>query len=303
MNSVQFLGAVELGLIYGLVALGTYISFRVLDFPDLTVDGSFPLGAAVASVLILSGYNPWLAMLASVFAGGMAGVTTALINVRLGIPHLLAGILTMTGLYSVNLRIMGRPNVPLLAQDTIFSPLTSFMSHELVEASLISVVVLLVILIIGWFLNSEVGLALRATGQNPKMAVAQGVRTGHMIVLGIMLSNGLVALAGAIFAQSQGFADVNIGIGTIIVGLVAVLIGESIAAARAIFTALILCVLGSVIYRVVLALALNADFLGFQASDLNLVTAILVVIAMVSSKYRKNLGRLFKQKGKGNVKA
>lgn len=290
MNLIQFMGALEIGLLYGLVAMGVWLSFRILDFPDLTVDGSFPLGAAVCAILIVSGINPWLATFCAILAGMLAGLTTAWISVRWNILHLLASILTMTALYSINLRIMGRPNIALLGERTIFSALEEPSLHSIYTMPLAMFLFAGVVLVLLYrFLASEKGLSLRATGANPRMAKAQGVQVNLQIFFGISLSNGLVALAGALFAQSQGFADVTMGVGTIILGLAAVIVGEAIFNPKRILVALIACVIGSIFYKLVIALALNAGFLGLQASDLSLVTAILVGIAMITPKLRAKI--------------
>ena len=210
MSNIALLGAIEIGLVFGLVALGVYLSFRVLQFPDLTVDGSFPLGAAVAATLIVHHVNPWLATLAAALAGALAGLATAWLNLRLRILNLLASILTMIALYSINLRIMGRPNVALLGEETVLSSLQDQAAPAYVLTPLAFALAVLVIkLLLDRFLTSELGLALRATGANPRMARAHGIRTEHAILLGMALSNALVALAGALFAQSQGSADVD----------------------------------------------------------------------------------------------
>ena len=201
MSSIALLGALEIGLVFALVALGVYLSFRVLQFPDLTVDGSFPLGAAVAATLIVHAVDPWLATLAAALAGALAGLTTAGLHLRLGILHLLASILTMIALYSINLRIMGRPNVALLGERTVLSPLQDGPIPVCVLTPLAFAVVVFAIKgLLDRFLNSEIGLALRATGANPRMARAQGIHTERAILLGLALSNALVALAGALFA-------------------------------------------------------------------------------------------------------
>lgn len=290
MNLIQFMGAVELGLLYGLVAMGVLLSFRILDFPDLTVDGSFPLGAAVCAILIVSGVNPWIATFAASLAGMAAGFTTAWISVRWNILHLLASILTMTALYSINLRIMGRPNIALLGESTIFSPIEELpWPHLYTMSAAMFVLAALVLILLYRFLSSEKGLAMRATGANMRMAKAQGIAVNRQILFGLALSNGLVALAGALFAQSQGFADVSMGVGTIIAGLAAVIVGEAFFNPKVIFTALIACVIGSIFYRLVTAMALNASFLGLQASDLQLVSAVLVGFAMVTPKLRAKI--------------
>lgn len=287
---MALLGAVELGLIYGLVALGVYLSFRVLSFPDLTVDGSFPLGAAVAATAITGGMDAWLATGLAMLAGALAGTITAILNVRFKILHLLASILTMIALYSINLRIMGRPNIALLGETTILTPVEALgvwppLARPLFLAVLVSVCAALVLR----FLRSEIGLAMRATGVNPRMAEAQGIAVGGITCLGMALSNALVALAGAAFAQANGFADITIGTGTIVVGLAAVIVGETILPRPTVAMAVAGCVLGSIFYRVVVALALEADFLGLQASDLNLVTALIVGTALVLPATRAKL--------------
>src|SRR5690554_1529781 len=195
MSLIAFLGAIELGLIYGFVALGVYLSFRILNFPDLTVDGSFPLGAAVAAVWIVGGGDPWVGTLLAVAAGGMAGIVTAWMAVKLKILNLLASILSMIALYSINLRVMGRPNIALLADDTVFTPLESLpISRYIVFPLAILVLLVLVTLLLNRFLNSEMGLAMRATGENPRMASGNGINTSVMVLAGMALSNALVAL-------------------------------------------------------------------------------------------------------------
>ncbi len=287
MTIFAFLGAVEVGLIFGLVALGAYLSFRVLAFPDLTVEGSFPLGAAVAATLIVAGLNPVLATLAAALAGATAGMVTAYLNVRFKILHLLAGILTAVALYSVNLRIMGRPNMPLLGQETLFTPLRGLAvpSYVLVPAALV-VLVLVVKLLLDRFLHSEIGLAMRATGANPEMARANGVDTGGLTVLGLAMSNALVGLAGGLFAQTQGAADISMGVGVIIVGIAAVIIGETLMPSRRLVILTLAVVVGSIVYRIAIALALNVGFIGLTASDVNLITAALVAFALVWPQLR-----------------
>jgi len=224
VSSIAFFGAVESGLLFGLVAFGVFIAFRVLDFPDLTVDGSFPLGAAVAATLIVTGWNPWLATAMAMVAGCMAGAVTAWLNVRLQILNLLASILTMIALYSINLRIMGKPNVALLGDETVFTPFENWdIPFYLINPIILSGFVLVVYLLFVRFMTSELGLAMRATGVNAKMARANGVHTGRLTILGVAVANGMVGLAGALFAQSQGTADVTMGVGTIVIGLAAVI--------------------------------------------------------------------------------
>jgi putative ABC transport system permease protein len=293
MNLVAFLGAIEIGLVFGLVALGVFLSFRVLSFPDLTVDGSFPLGAAVTAALIVGGVNPYLATALAVFAGAFAGLVTAGLNLRFGILHLLASILTMIALYSINLRIMGRPNVALLGEPTLLTPFQGLgLANLYLRPLMAGLTLALVAGLVARFLASDYGLAMRATGSNPRMARAQGVDTTRATYVGMALSNGLVALAGALFAQMNGFADVTIGTGTIVVGLASVIVGEAIFGARSIAVWIAACIAGSVIYRLAVALALNAGFLGLTASDLNLVTALLVAVALILPGARNPLRAL-----------
>lgn len=291
MSSIALLGAVELGLVFGLVGLGVYLSFRVLSFPDLTVDGSFPLGGGVAAALIVADADPWLATLAAAAAGGVAGLVTGWLNVRLKILHLLASILTMIALFSVNLRIMGRPNVALLGEPTVFTPFEWLgLPFTWLQPLVFLAVAVLATLLVDLYLLSEVGLALRATGANPRVARAQGVHTDRAVLAGLAVSNALVGLAGALFAQSQGGADVSMGIGIIVVGLAAVIVGETLVPGRGVVLGTLACVVGSLVYRLVIALALNADVLGLKAQDLNLVTAVLVALALTLPNLRRALG-------------
>lgn len=292
MSLFSLLGAIEIGLIFALVALGVYISFRLLRFPDLTVDGSFPLGGAVCAVLIAAGYNPWAATLAATAAGAAAGMVTGWLNVKLKIMDLLASILMMIALYSVNLRIMGGPNVPLINDPTIFNLLQPERMEDYVfRPLLLLVIVVAAKLALDWFFATQRGLAIRATGSNARMARAQGVNTGGMILLGMAVSNGLVGLAGAMFVQTQGGSDISMGIGTIVIGLAAVIVGESILPSRKIIWATLAVVIGAIVYRFFIAAALNSDFIGLKAQDLNLVTAVLVTIALVIPQLKRKLSR------------
>jgi putative tryptophan/tyrosine transport system permease protein len=282
VSQIALLGALEIGLVYGLVALGVFLSFRVLSFPDLTVDGSFPLGAAVAASAIVAGIDPYLATGLAIVAGALAGLVTALLNVRFHILHLLASILTMIALFSINLRIMGRPNIALLTEPTVLSPFEGLgLANPVLKPLFVGALVLAVAALLARFLASDYGLGMRATGANARMARAQGIETGRTICAGMALSNAMVALGGALFAQTNGFADITIGTGTIVVGLAAVIVGETILPARRIGMVILACVLGSILYRLAIAAALNADVLGLEASDLNLVTAVLVGLALI----------------------
>ncbi len=292
MSLFSMMGALEIGLIFGLVALGVLISFRVLRFPDLTVDGSFPLGAAVAAVLIINGFDPFTATFVAMLAGAVAGFITGWLNVSLRIMDLLASILMMIALYSINLRIMGRPNIPLIMEPTVFSLSLPGWFPDYIERPLLLVLVVIVAkLVLDWYFATRSGLAMRATGSNPRMARSQGVATGRSILGGMALSNALVALAGALFAQTQGGADISMGIGTIVIGLAAVIVGESIMPSRRMVIITLSVILGAILYRFFIALALNSDFIGLHAQDLNLVTAVLVTIALVLPLIKRKFKR------------
>ena len=295
-------GAIATGFCFAFVALGVYISFRVLDFPDLTIDGSLPLGAAISATMITAGYNPYLTLLVAFMGGVIAGMTTAVIATRLSIHSLLASILTTTALISINLRIMGRSNIPLLNVDTIFTPFTksfkelmqtwggdslSKASNNILTILFVGAIVIAVKLLFDWFMHTEIGLAMRATGDNPQMIRALGTNTNGMIIMGLGISNGLVGLSGAMFAQYQGFADVNMGLGLIIAGLAAVILGETILRPKHTAMTTLAVILGMIFYRVAIAAALSVKFplLGdasfrIDAQDIKLATALLVLIAL-----------------------
>jgi len=294
MSLYELLGSLETGLVFGLVALGAYLTFRILDFPDLTVEGSFPLGAAVAATLIVIGVDPWAACLAALAAGFGAGLVTAYLNVRMGILHILAGILVAIALYSINLRIMSGPNKPLLGVDVVFDDfawigLPSYQINPIV----LGVGVLGVKFALDAFLRTGIGLAMRATGNNPAMAEANGVNTGAMRLLGVGIANGLTGLAGALFAQLFGAADAYMGIGVIIIGLASVIVGTSIFPSRTILLATLACLFGAILYRFAVGLALNADFIGLQASDVQLATAVLVALTLIGQRSGGTLRRRF----------
>ena len=273
------LSTVSQGLLWAIMALGVFLTFRVLDIADLSVEGTFPLGAAVAATLIDAGHSVWFAMLIALIAGCIGGTVTALLTTKLKIPSLLACILTMIGLYSVNLMIMGKANVPLLRAETVFTLTENLFGVSSVVATLIVGLVATVIVgaIMYWFFGTVLGTAIRATGCNPQMARAQGINTNVMVILGLLISNGLVALSGALVAQSNGFADVGMGTGTIVIGLASVIIGEVLFGTRSFKNWLISVVLGSVVYRAVIAIVLE---LGMPPNDLKLFTAVLVAIAL-----------------------
>lgn len=281
------------GLLWALLALGVYITFRVLDIADLSVEGSFPLGAAVAATALVNGYGMLIAFFLAAIAGALAGIVTGFFTTRLKIPALLAGILTMIGLYSVNLHVMGKANVALLRVDTIFSYAESFGMSATVAMLTVGVVAAVFIgCLMYWFFGTEIGTAIRATGCNSQMARAQGVNTNRMIVLGLLISNALVALAGALVAQSNGFADVGMGTGTIVIGLASVIIGEVLFGTKSFKNCLISVILGSIVYRLVIAVVLQ---LGMPPNDLKLFTALLVALALsmplIREKWRERQRR------------
>ena len=289
MSAFAFFGALEIGLIYGLVALGVYLTFRVLDFPDLSVDGSFPMGAAVAATAIVAGINPWFATGMAVIAGSMTGWVTAFLAVRCGILHLLASILTMIAAFSINIRIMGKPNMALLGEDTILTPFEAMGDAMYIRPLVVGVLVLLSALFVVRLLNSDFGLGLRATGVNARMVAAQGASTGFYTYFGLALSNGFVGFAGALFAQTNSFADVTSGVGTIVVGLAAVILGQTLIPGRKIWVAVCAVIIGSVLYRLAVSFALSSGMFGLQASDLNLVTAVLVAVALIAPKLKQSM--------------
>ena len=279
---------VSQGLLWALMALGVYITFRVLDIADLSVEGTFPLGA-VASTALTAGLGTVPAFLLAAVAGALAGIVTALLTTKLKIPALLAGILTMIGLYSVNLHVMGKANISLLRVDTVFSLVRDWGVTDAVATFIVGLAaVLLVGVAIYWFFGTELGTAIRATGFNPQMARAQGISTDTMVVLGLLISNLLVALSGALVAQSNGFADVGMGTGTIVIGLASVIIGEVLFGTRSFKNCLISVILGSIVYRLVIAVVLQ---MGMPPNDLKLFTAILVAAAlampMMKTKFAK----------------
>ncbi|MBN7773255.1 ABC transporter permease [Clostridium aminobutyricum] len=272
------LGAVSLGLIWAVMTIGVYITFRILEIADLTVEGSITTGAAIASYSIYSGMNPFAATLLALLGGMAAGLVTGIFHTKLQIPALLSGILTMIGLYSVNLHIMGKATISLLRIDTVYTGLENIgLNHtnSVILFALIFVIGLVSILY--WFFGTEIGCAIRATGTNFQMARAQGINTNNMIMLGLVISNGLVALCGALIAQSQTYADIQMGIGSIVIGLASVIIGEVIFASRNFFKKLLTLVLGAIIYRVIIAFVL---WLGMPANDLRLFTALTVAAAL-----------------------
>lgn len=277
------------GLLWALMALGVYVTFRVLDIADLTVEGSFPLGAATAASMMVAGYGPMASLFAAFVTGTLAGVVTGLLHTKMKIPALLAGILTMIALYSVNLRIMGKANLSLLGVDTSFKITRSMLGLNMAQTTLI--VGLVVTIIVGafmyWFFGTQIGAAIRATGFNQQMIRAQGVDTDVTIILGLLISNGLVAVSGALVAQSNGFSDVGMGTGTIVIGLASVIIGEVLFGTRSFKNCLVSVVLGSIVYRIVIAVVLA---MGMPPNDLKLFTSVLVALALSMPLIKAKLG-------------
>mgnify|MGYP000289838457 CR=1 FL=1 len=274
-------GAAAQGVLWSIMTLGVYITFKVLDFADLTVDGSFATGGAVSAVLISHGMNPFLSLLFALAAGMACGFITGFLHTKLEIPGILAGILTMIALYSINIRIMGKANIPLLGISTIVTAVSGLYPALSVNTISLAIGLIFSAAVIGflyWFFGTEIGCSVRATGNNEYMVRALGVNTDKTKILGLVLSNGLVALSGAMVAQSQGYADVGMGTGTIMIGLASVIIGEVLMGNRFSFAyKLISVVIGSVIYRMVIALVLR---FGMKSTDLKLFTSIIVAIAL-----------------------
>lgn len=294
MSWYALLGALEQGLVFGIMAIGVYLTFRILDFPDLTVDGSLPLGASITALALTNGVNPFLTLLLALAGGFLAGVVTAVLNTKLKILHLLASILTMIALYSINIRIMDGPNTSLLGVETVYDPLMKLGIPGHLTAIVFFVIIAVVIsALMIWFLYTEIGLALLATGDNAQMITSQGVNTHTMIIVGVGISNGLVALSGSLIAQNQGAADVNMGVGTIVAGLASVIVGETVFGDKNIPRAIIAALLGSILYRMAIGLALGLELGGISVvpSDLNLLTAILVVIALTAPAIKKRVIR------------
>ena len=280
MSILELVTSFEMGLIYGIVAIGIYLTFRIIDFPDLTCDGSFVLGAAVSGILIKTGYNPYLALLISFLAGSLAGLCTGILNVKFKISNLLSGILVAFMLYSVNLKVMQNvPNIALINNDTIFTG-----NNPLMVLFMIAIVIWI---ISSFLLSTDIGLAFRSIGQNRRLALNMGVNVSLVTILVLMISNALIGLAGGLFAQIEGFADISVGLGTVIVGFAAVIIGEKILPFRQIWCQVLACLLGSILYRILVAFALNSQWLGIETQDLNLITGVLVIAIMVTPNFRR----------------
>ncbi len=296
MSLLAFRGAVELGLIYSLVAMGIFMSYRVLDVADLTVDGSFTMGAAVGAVCTLAGH-PLLALPAAMLAGALAGFVTALLQTKLAVQPILAGIITMTALYSVNLRIMGRSNIPLLGQETLYSIAGRFLPPPYGNLVLLLLIVGVVGVCLRLFLATQLGLAIRATGDNPDMVRTSSINPHRTKTVGLCIANAIVALSGALLAPYQLFADISMGIGMVVMGLASLIIGEVVVGRSSIGRNIAAVLVGSVVYRVILAFALTASV---PASDLKLLSAVVVAAAISypAIKRRLELARLRREAGR-----
>ncbi len=285
-------GAVAQGILWGIMALGVYLTFRILDFADLTVEGTFATGGCVSSMLLIQNVNPLISVIVAFLAGALAGVITGVLHTKLKIAKILAGILPMIALYSINIRIMnGKPNNSLLGVSTI---MTFWETHLGLDKTLVSLIIgvlftIVIIALLYYFFGTELGSVIRATGNNEKMVRAQGVNTDFTKIIGLALSNALVALSGALVSQSQGYADVGMGTGSIVIGLASIIIGEVLfAKAHSFIVVLIGVVCGSIVYRMIIAVVLQ---LGMKSSDLKLLTAILVAIALAIPVIKKNLSK------------
>lgn len=294
-------GALSQGVLWGLMALGVYITFRILDFADLTVDGSFATGGAVCAICLTSGMHPITSLFFALIAGFLAGLVTGILHTKCEIPAILAGILAQIGLYSINLRIMGRSNTPLLRSETLFKNLQEMTGISSTWVSLIIgiIISIVIIAVLYWFFGTEIGSSIRATGNNEQMVRSLGVNTDWTKILALMLSNGLIALSGALVTQQQGYADIKMGIGAIVIGLASIVIGEVLFGQKGNFAfRLTSIIVGSIIYRMIVAIVLQ---LGLSTDDLKLFTAILVAIALtvpVLMKKRNQVAMYKKLTGK-----
>ena len=266
--------AIEEGLLFSIVSMGVYITYKILDFPDLSVDGTYPLGAAITAILLINGVNPWLAIIISAVGGAIAGGITAFLHVKLKISNLMSGILVMIALYSVNLRVMGKSNTPLFSTNTIFK------NTNLKSIFIIIIMVVICKIIIDTFLKTKRGFLLIAVGDNEQVVSSLGINKNGVKVLGLMISNGLVGMAGAIQAQKYGYADVTMGQGIVVMGLATVVIGITIFGKLSLLKCTTLSILGAIIYKVAIAIALRVNF---NPNDLKLITAIIVIIALASN--------------------
>lgn len=288
MSITAFIGSIELGLVYSLLAFGTYISFRILKVTDLTVDGSFVLGAAASAILTLEGMS-FGGILAALVAGALAGIVTALLQTKMGIQPILAGILTMTGLYSINLMVMdGKANIPLLNAANIFTHAEN-LGGRAYKIIILAIIISIVFILLNWFFRTLLGLSIRATGDNESMCKASSINTDSVKIVGFAMSNSIVALSGALLAQMQQSADVNMGSGMVVISFASIIIGSAIIKNKNITMGLLSVVVGSIIYRLIIALILTTNF---PPSYLKLISALVVITALsipnLKGKVRKN---------------
>lgn len=286
-----WISAVEQGLIYGIMVLGVYITYKILDFPDLSVDGTLPLGAAVTAYCLVNEMNPYLAIILSIVAGLIAGAVTGFLHVKLGISNLLSGILVMTGLYSINLQIMGKPNTPLLNNETIFSAVSG--GNKFLILAILAVIAIVVKLLLDWYLSTKSGYMLKATGDNEQLVTTLGVDKGKVKILGVMISNGLVAMSGSVLAQYQRFSDAQMGVGTIVIGLASIIIGTSLFSKVKFMKVTTAVLIGAVIYRLAIGLALQ---LNLPSENLKLITSVIVVIFLAVNNKGNAIKSLFLKK-------
>lgn len=291
MSIEMLTGSLAQGLLWGIMAIGVYVTYRILDYPDLTADASLTLGAAVTARLITSGVNPLFSTLIAIIAGMCAGAITGFLHTKLRIPPLLSGIITMVGLYSVNLRIMGRANTPLLKSDTVITQLSGILNcSERISTIIVGLIAITIVIVVLWlFFNTEIGYALRATGNNQNMIRALGVNTNKMKVLGLVLGNSLIAFSGALIAQYNGYADIGLGTGAIIIGLASVIIGEVIFSDKNSHRSLIAVGLGSIFYRFIIAFVLS---LGMSPLDMKLISAIVLSIMLALPIFKEKFNKI-----------
>ena len=300
MTMTALLGAIELGTIYAILALGVFISFRTLNMPDLTVDGSIVTGMATSAVLCVAGVNPYIALVGAFAAGACAGILTGFLHTKLKIQAILAGILVMLASYSINLRIMGKtPNIPLTKSDTIYKMADQIMPSKYSGIILGIIILVVIIALLYMFLQTRIGFVFRATGDNEDMVRAAGVSGDTMKLLGLALSNGLVGLAGGMLAQNQAFADINSGTGMMVIGLASVILGEVVFGMSTLLRRLIAASLGAILYRIIISQAL---YIGMESSDLKLVSAIIVAMALYLGLLGERGAKIRKKRGK-NEKA
>ena len=289
----MILSILEQGLIYGILALGLLITYRILDFPDLTVDSSFPLGAAVSAVLTLQGMPPWLTLLCALLAGSLAGLVTGLIHVKCHVRDLLSGIITMTGLYSINLNIAGKANLPLFSGETLFrNGFTKSLPPWIAPYATALTILLIALaakLLLDWFLKTKAGYILRAAGDNAAVVTTLARDQGMVKIMGLMIANALVALAGAVMCQQQRFFDISMGTGTMVIGLASVIIGTNLFRRASFMKSTTMAILGSILYKACVSIAIS---LGLEATNMKLITAVLFLLILVMSQAKRKKVRI-----------